>query len=96
MNNKDAKKELEGIVKMLVRRDFELMMDREDREEEVKKLKEIKRKFEAQNEELNKINRLMIGREKRMISLKKELEEVKKEKEKLRKKLDEISQEQES
>lgn len=85
------KKELQRIIKMLVRRDFELMKEREKREEEVVDLENIKRKFEMQNRELNKINRLMIGREKRMIGLKKELDEVLKENKRLSKKLDESS-----
>ncbi len=85
------KKELERIIKMLVKRDFELMKERETREEEVVGLENIKRKFEMQNRELNKVNRLMIGRERRMIELKKELQEAQKENERLRAKLDENS-----
>lgn len=84
----EAKKnleELDRITKMLVKRDFELMKERQMREDEVLELIKVKEKLESQNEELNKMNRLMVGRENRMIELKKEMKALEKENEKLRK-----------
>ncbi len=89
-DGKEAKQrleELDRITKMLVRRDFELMKEREVREREMMELKEAREKLELQNKELNKINRLMIGREKRMIDLKREIKDLGEENEKLKKKL---------
>ncbi len=86
-NEKEAKQrleELDRITKMLVKRDFELMKEREVREKEMIELKNVKEKLESQNKELNKMNSVMIGREKRMIELKRELRELEEENKKIK------------
>ncbi len=79
--------ELDRITKMLVKRDFELMKERQMREDEVLELIKMKEELESQNKELNKMNHLMVGRENRMMEIKKEMEKLKEENDRLRKKL---------
>ncbi|MDP3982274.1 MAG: hypothetical protein Q8P70_01885 [bacterium] len=86
--NKEVKarlEELDRITKMLVKRDFELMRERERREMELSELIKAKEQLEDQNIELNKMNHLMIGRENRMVELKEEVNTLREENERLRK-----------
>ena len=87
-NEKEAREhieELDRVTKMLVKRDFELMKERQMREDEVLELIKVKEELESQNRELNKMNRLMVGRENRMMELKGEVAKLKEENDRLRK-----------
>jgi hypothetical protein len=49
-------------------------------EKEKEALKDVAKKVEEKNEELGELNKLMVGRELKMIELKKQLEEARKDK----------------
>ena len=76
--------ELDRITKMLLRRDFELMDIREKQDGKIKELSRVKLELEQSKnvleqkiEELEKMNKLMFGREIRMFELKKEIKQLK-------------------
>ena len=69
--------ELDRIAKLLIRRDLELSETREKLELSLAELENKNIELQHKIEEMETMNRMMIGRELKMIELKKENEELK-------------------
>lgn len=74
---KATAEELDRIAKLLIRRDLELSETKDKLELSLIELEDKNIELQQKIEEMGTMNRMMIGRELKMIDLKKEKEELK-------------------